>query len=72
MTQKFVKVKCEKCKNEQMIFVRAASVVKCLVCGEILAEPTGGDVKLNVKILGQQEKEKPARHEKEEAEEKEE
>ncbi len=39
MTSKFVKVKCEKCKNEQMVFVKAASKVKCLVCGEILAEP---------------------------------
>lgn len=66
MTTKFVKVKCEKCKNEQMVFVKAASKVKCLVCGEILAEPTGGKARLNVKILGQHEKEKPEKHEKEE------
>jgi small subunit ribosomal protein S27e len=66
MTQKFVKVKCEKCKNEQMVFMRAASVVKCLVCGEILAEPTGGKARLNVKVLGQQEKEKPTKHEEKE------
>jgi small subunit ribosomal protein S27e len=64
MTSKFVKVKCEKCKNEQMVFVRAASKVKCLVCGEILAEPTGGKAMLNVKVLGQHEKEKPAKEEK--------
>ena len=71
MSQKFVKVKCEKCKNEQMVFVRAASKVKCLVCGEILAEPTGGKARLNVKTLGQQEKEKekPAKAEDEEKEE---
>jgi small subunit ribosomal protein S27e len=69
MTSKFVKVKCEKCKNEQMIFVKAASKVKCLVCGEMLAEPTGGKAKFNVKILGQQEKERPAKHEKEEEKE---
>ncbi len=50
MTSKFVKVKCEKCKNEQMVFERAASTVKCLVCGEVLAEPTGGRVRLNVKL----------------------
>jgi len=72
MSQKFVKVKCEKCKNEQMVFVRAASKVKCLVCGEILAEPAGGKARLNVKVLGQQEKEKPAKQESEEKEEKEE
>jgi small subunit ribosomal protein S27e len=65
MTSKFVKVKCEKCKNEQMVFVRAASRVKCLVCGEVLAEPTGGKARLNVKVLGQ-EKEKPAKREPEE------
>lgn len=68
MTSKFVKVKCEKCKNEQMVFMRAASKVKCLVCGEVLAEPTGGKARLNVKVLGQ-EKEKPAKHESEEKEE---
>jgi small subunit ribosomal protein S27e len=42
MVSKFLRVKCEKCKNEQVIFERAASVVKCLVCGEVLAKPTGG------------------------------
>jgi hypothetical protein len=44
-----------------MVFVKAASKVKCLVCGEMLAEPTGGKARFNVKILGQQEKEKPAK-----------
>jgi len=42
MVSKFLKVKCKKCKNEQVIFEKAASLVKCLVCGEVLAEPTGG------------------------------
>ena len=56
MTSKFVKVKCEKCKNEQMVFEKAASQVKCLVCGEVLAEPTGGRARLNVKPVGHQEK----------------
>jgi small subunit ribosomal protein S27e len=42
MVSKFLHVKCEKCKNEQVIFERAASVVKCLVCDEVLAKPTGG------------------------------
>ncbi|MCX6814552.1 MAG: 30S ribosomal protein S27e [Candidatus Aenigmarchaeota archaeon] len=71
MTSKFVKVKCEKCKNEQMVFVKAASKVKCLVCGDILAEPTGGKARFNVKVIGTSEKEeeKPAKHEKEAKEE---
>jgi small subunit ribosomal protein S27e len=63
MTTKFIKVKCEKCKNEQMVFERASSTVKCLVCGEVLAEPTGGRAKLNVKVLGASEKEKPKKEE---------
>jgi small subunit ribosomal protein S27e len=47
MVSKFLRVKCEKCKNEQVIFERAARVVKCLVCGEVLARPTGGKAVIN-------------------------
>jgi len=42
MASKFFRIKCKKCKNEQVIFEKPASVVKCLVCEEVLAEPTGG------------------------------
>ena len=42
MTSGFIKVKCEKCKNEQVIFEKPATEVKCLVCGEVLAKPSGG------------------------------
>jgi len=52
MPGKFIKVKCEKCKNEQVIFEKPASQVKCLVCGELLAEPTGGKAKVVAKVLG--------------------
>ncbi|MBI4895354.1 MAG: 30S ribosomal protein S27e [Candidatus Aenigmarchaeota archaeon] len=48
---KFVQVKCEKCKNEQAIFTRASSIVKCLVCEEVLAEPTGGKALIKAKVL---------------------
>ena len=48
----FLKVKCEKCKNEQVIFENAASNVRCLVCGEVLAEPTGGKARIKGKVLG--------------------
>lgn len=47
---KFVKVRCT-CKNEQTIFDRAATTVKCLVCGESLAVPTGGKAKLIAQAL---------------------
>ena len=45
MMEAFVKVKC-KCGNEQMIFSKASTVVKCLVCKETLAEPTGGKARV--------------------------
>jgi len=51
---KFLKVKCEGCKNEQIIFDKATTIVKCLVCDKILAQPSGGkaEVKVkNVKVL---------------------
>jgi small subunit ribosomal protein S27e len=51
MGTKFVKVKCEKCKNEQVINDNASTVVKCLVCGSVLAEPTGGKARINTKVV---------------------
>ena len=51
MSGKFIKVKC-KCKNEQVIFDKPASEVKCLVCGEVLATPSGGKAEIKAKILG--------------------
>lgn len=48
---KFLFVVCKKCKNEQIIFSKAASVVKCLSCGEELAVPTGGKAQVKVKVL---------------------
>lgn len=53
MKSKFLRVKCAKCKNEQVVFARAASTVKCLVCSEVLAEPTGGMAEMKAKVLGE-------------------
>jgi small subunit ribosomal protein S27e len=47
---KFVKVRCE-CKNEQVIFNKAASEVKCLVCDKALATPKGGKANLIGRVL---------------------
>ncbi|MBI2085572.1 MAG: 30S ribosomal protein S27e [Candidatus Aenigmarchaeota archaeon] len=47
----FLRVKCSKCNNEQSIFSRPSTTVKCLVCGEVLAESTGGRAKLNAQVL---------------------
>ena len=52
MTVNFLRVKCGKCKNEQVIFERPANVVECLVCGEVLAEPRGGKARIKAKVLG--------------------
>ena len=48
---KFIRVRCAKCKNEQVIFGKAASKISCLVCQEPLAEPSGGKTKVNTQIL---------------------
>ena len=48
---KFVKVRCPKCKNEQIIFGKAATPVRCLVCDKDLAESTGGKTKIKARIL---------------------
>tara|TARA_Y100000310_G_C20250787_1_gene608977 strand:+ start:10 stop:189 length:180 start_codon:yes stop_codon:yes gene_type:complete len=48
---KFVKLRCSKCKNEQIIFGKTATKVSCLVCGKELADPTGGKAKMKVRIL---------------------
>ena len=49
-TSKFLEVVCPKCKNEQIIFNKASRKVTCLVCGNILSEPTGGMSKIKAKI----------------------
>ena len=50
-TSKFVKIRCPKCKNEQIMFGKASTNVKCLVCGKVLAEPLGGKSKIKARIL---------------------
>jgi len=50
-TSKFIKVRCPKCKNEQIIFGKSAINIKCLVCGKILAEPSGGKSRIKSRIL---------------------
>ncbi len=47
---KFIKVRC-KCKNEQIIFGKAAMPIKCLVCGKVIATPTGGKTRIKARIL---------------------
>ena len=48
---KYIKIRCPKCKNEQIMYGKASTEVKCLVCGKIVGEPTGGKVKVRARIL---------------------
>ena len=48
---RFIKVRCKKCKNEQIIFGKASSEVKCLVCSSVLASPSGGKTKIKARVL---------------------
>ena len=48
---RFIKVRCPSCKNEQIIFEGATTKVKCLVCDAILTEPKGGKADIKARIL---------------------
>lgn len=50
-TSRFIKVRCSKCKNEQIIFGKPVTRITCLVCNSVLAEPTGGKGKIKARIL---------------------
>ncbi len=50
-SSKFIKVRCPKCKNEQIIFGKSATEIKCLVCDKAIGEPTGGKTKIKARIL---------------------
>jgi small subunit ribosomal protein S27e len=46
----FLRVKCTKCGNEQLLFSNAVNKITCNVCGEILAEPSGGRAKIKGEV----------------------
>ena len=48
---KFIKIRCPKCKNEQILFGKASTTVSCLVCGKKLAEPTAGKSRVKARVL---------------------
>jgi small subunit ribosomal protein S27e len=47
----FLKVKCPDCSNEQVVFARAATIVKCDACGATLATPTGGTAVIRAEVV---------------------
>lgn len=48
---RFVKVCCPKCKNEQIIFGKSATTIKCLVCGALLAKSSGGKTRIRARVI---------------------
>ncbi|HIH96134.1 MAG TPA: 30S ribosomal protein S27e [Thermoplasmata archaeon] len=52
---KFLKVRCKDCGNEQIIFNKASSTIKCQACSAVLAEPTGGKVRVKAEIVKEME-----------------
>ncbi|VVB81351.1 30S ribosomal protein S27e [uncultured archaeon] len=48
---KFIKVRCPKCKNEQILFGKTSTTVLCLVCGKELADPVGGKSRVKARVL---------------------
>ncbi len=47
---KFVRVKCSKCKNSQIIYGKASTRVRCTECKGIIAEPSGGKAKIRARV----------------------
>jgi small subunit ribosomal protein S27e len=48
---KFIRVRCDDCDNEQIVFSNVATLVKCHVCGRVLAEPRGGKAAIKTEII---------------------
>ncbi len=49
--KKFVKVKCHGCGNEQVIFGKASTTVKCLKCGQVLSIPRSAKAAIKAEII---------------------
>ena len=47
----FVRVKCLKCGNEQIVFSSAVNKVNCNVCGTELALPSSGKARIKGEIV---------------------
>ena len=48
---KFLKVRCPKCNNEQIIFGNASTEISCLVCSKEIASPKGGKASIKSRVL---------------------
>jgi small subunit ribosomal protein S27e len=48
---RFIKVRCNDCENEQVLFDKASTTVLCHICGSKLAVPDGGKARIKGTIL---------------------
>ncbi len=48
---KFIRIRCNSCGNEQITFSHAKIVVRCLVCGSVLAVPKGGKAQILATVV---------------------
>jgi small subunit ribosomal protein S27e len=49
--KRFIKVRCQACKNEQIMFEGATTEVKCLICNAVIAKPKGGKAELKARLV---------------------
>tara|TARA_B100000953_G_C17748287_1_gene334753 strand:- start:14 stop:211 length:198 start_codon:yes stop_codon:yes gene_type:complete len=47
---KFLKVSCNECKEENIVYSHATSTVTCGSCGNIISKPTGSKAKISGEI----------------------
>ena len=47
---KFLKISCPRCRNNQIVFGKSATAVKCSKCGKLLVKTTGGKTKIMAKV----------------------
>lgn len=49
---KFQRVKCKECGEESIVYSHVSTTIKCIHCGNALAEPTGALARIHGDILG--------------------
>ena len=48
---RFLLVRCNGCRSEQVIFGCASTIIRCIICNEILAVPGKRKAKVRTKIV---------------------
>lgn len=52
---KFLRMRCNDCGNEQIVYSHSSTLVKCQVCSKTLVVPRGGKAEVKATILGTEE-----------------